>query len=239
MNTDTLILVVGFLVLVGLAISYKTLLKIYRILSTPTCNINALPWTGTVEVVGQAGDKTCQSPISMQACVLWQVEVQEKVQRGRNSRWVTVYQDCSKEPFEVSDETGKISIKPTGAEIVLHNDLKDSSGLFSGLDPQSLTYVHKLGLETTNILGLRNTMRIYERYVSTQETIYIMGVISNADAQKTITSGIGSSFIISDRSERGLLVKFFGRVALNVFFTILIGGPIILVILINYFKMDK
>jgi hypothetical protein len=227
MNTTILILILGLAALVGIVISFSSIKKIIQIRRTPTCWISALPMEGPVEIVGQTGSKTTRSPITSTECVLWQVEVKEQRSSGKSSHWVTIFKETSTETFDVLDETGKVQVNPSGADLVLIDDVKESSGWLQSLDSQTLTAVERLGIETTGFLGLKKTLQVYERYVSPGENIYVLGEIQGSDGYKAIASAGGSPVIISDRSERELLTTLYGRVALWILVSIAVGGGLI------------
>jgi hypothetical protein len=227
MNTAAPFLIMGVAILVAVMLSYSTVRKIIHIRRTPTCCIGALPSEGWVEVAGQTGNATTRSPITGTVCVLWQVEIQEQRSSGKGSHWVTVYKGTSTECFYVIDETGKVLVDPSRADLVLRDDVKRTWGLFQTLDTQTITAVESLGVGTTNFLGLHKKLRVYERYIYPGESIFVLGGLQGSDRDKAIRSVGGNLFVISDRSEADVLKALYGRAAIRVLLPILMGGIVI------------
>ena len=207
----------GFL---GLLLSYRDLGKIIRMLRTATGDIASLPADEQVEIVGTAGGEApLQSPITKTPCVLWQVVVSERRSSGRSSRWVTVHYATSTAPFDVYDDTGRMRIHPgRGVELLLQDDVKKSSGIFSSLDEQTRTALNEMGVDTKGFLNLNKAMRVQERYIEQGDQIYLLGKTS-AKVGARVMDGEDSPLIVSDHSE----LRLFGKFAWQVFINALIG----------------
>src|SRR5262245_60758627 len=152
--------------LLGVAFSYGELGKIIGMIRTPTGEIGSLPLNEQVEIVGKAdSDAIVNSTINKQTCVLWQVEVSEKRGSGKHSRWVKVYSDTSTKSFDVYDGTGKVQIYPSRlTELILRDDVRKSSGIFTSLDEGMQSALKDLGVDTKGSLFNKN-MRVHERYI--------------------------------------------------------------------------
>ena len=209
--------------LLGVAFSYGELGKIIRMFRTPTGEIGALPMDEQVEILGKADSEvTVNSPITKQTCVLWQVEVSEKRGSGKRSRWVTVYNNISTKSFDVYDGTGKVQIYPNRlTELILRDDVRKSSGIFTSFDEQIQTALKDLGMDTKGSLFNKN-MRVYERYIEQGDQIYVLGKAFYKNGIKMM-DGESSPLIVSDQSELRLLGKFFWRIVMNVFVGAVIG----------------
>ena len=79
----------------------------------------------------------------------------------------------------------------------------------------------ELGVDTSSPLNL-TSHRVYERLIEPGEQIYVLGKIKYKNGVKTIASEEGAPLVISDRRERQLLVKLYGRVVVNMLFGILV-----------------
>jgi len=211
----------GFL---GLLLSYRDLGKIIRMLRTSTGDIASLPADEQVEIVGKAGGEApLQSPITKTPCVLWQVVVSERRSSGRSSRWVTVYYATSTAPFDVYDDTGRMRIHPgRGVELLLQDDVKKSSGIFSSLDEQTRTALNEMGVDTKGFLNLNKAMRVQERYIEQGDQIYLLGKTS-AKVRARVMDGEDSPLIVSDHSELRLLCKFAWQVFINALIGVVVG----------------
>jgi hypothetical protein len=209
--------------LLGVAFSYGELGKIIRMIRTPTSEIGALPLDEQVEIVGKADSgATVSSPITKQTCVLWQVEVSEKRGSGKHSRWVKVYNNTSTNSFDVYDGTGNVQIYPNRlTEIILHDDVRKSSGIFTSLDEQMEAALKDLGVETKGSL-FNKTMRVHERYIEQGDQIYVLGRTFTKNGIRMM-DGESSPLIVSDKSELQVLGKFFWRVVVNAIIGIVIG----------------
>jgi hypothetical protein len=206
----------GFL---GLLFSYREIGKIIRMVRTSTGDIASLPAGEEVEVVGNAdGEATLRSPITQTPCVFWQVVVSEKRSSGKSSHWVIVYSNRSTASFNVHDGTGRMQVHPSrGMELLLRDDVKQSSSIFSSLDEQTQTALKEMGLETKGFLNLNKNMRVQERYIEQGDQLYLLGrTTSNIGAR---AMDIDSPLIVSDHSELRLL----GRFAWQVFISAVIG----------------
>jgi hypothetical protein len=232
MDITPFILVIGLTLLVAAVLSFSTIKRILMIRRTPTTWINALPTAGQVEVSGQVGKAVTYSPIANTKCVLWQVEVEEErtSRSGKNQRtsWHTVCKKSSMDRFDVSDETGTVKIDPDGAELILHKDFYEASGLFQTLDPQTVEGLENLGVNASSFLGINRTLRVSERSISPGEKIYVLGGVQSTDEGKVITAAKGSSFVIGDRSEEEVLKELYFNAALRGFGPLVVGGAIIL-----------
>ena len=226
MNNPFLIIIWAIsLVGLGCLISFPTIKQIIRIYRTSTSRINALPPYGLVEIVGKVEPGSITSPISQTPCAFWQVEVKEKRSSGSKggSSWSTIYKKSSEEPFEIKDETGKIKIRPQQAELILNIDLEESSGLFSGMDSSTKEALQKMDIETKGFFGFEKSLKVYERLLTPDEQIYVLAEIRELDGQTSFADRV-SPLLISDRSERELLMTLYGRVAIKVLLTIAVGG---------------
>lgn len=224
LNNNLMIVVAGTIGgLLGVALSYRELGKIIRMFRTSTSEIGALPLDEQVEIVGKADSEvTVYSPITKQTCVLWQVEVSERRGSGKRSRWVKVYSNTSTKSFDVYDGTGKVQIYPDRlTELILRDDVRKSSGIFTSFDEQIQTALKDLGMDTKGSLFNKN-MRIRERYIEQGDQIYVLGKAVYKNGIKMM-DGESSPLIVSDQSELRVVGTFFWRVVLNAIFGAVIG----------------
>jgi hypothetical protein len=232
MNTPILIGVAVVTILVGLFVSLSSIQQILRIRRTPTSHISDLPSEGEVEICGKAGPAVTKSPISQSDCVLWRAEIQNRQSSGKESRWVTIYKEISNESFEIIDETGKVIVQPSIVELTLHKDINQSSGLFNSLDEETKAAVETLGVETTGLLGMDNSLKVEESCIFPGDAIYILGQVIIEDGLKKIVSDDTNSLIISDRSEKELLGALYKKVVIRLL-VIPIGVILLMSILIK------
>jgi len=223
-NGNLIILYAGALGgLLGLLVSYKEIGKIIRMTRTSTGDIASLPADEQVEVVGTAdGGAALYSPITKTPCLLWQVVVSEKRSTGKSSHWVTVYSDTSTASFGVSDGTGRVRVNPSKQmEILLRDDVSQSSGVFNSLDEQTQTALDELGVNTKGFLKMNKSMRVQERYIEQGDQIYLLGKTSLHTGMQVMDSD--SPLIVSDQSELQLLGRFSWQVIFNGVIGMIIG----------------
>jgi hypothetical protein len=219
------------LFLVGLAFSYPTIIEIVNLRRTPIIKIGSLPTEGLVQVVGQAEQETAISPISQTKCVVWNAEVQEYHSRKGGSSWDTAWKGESEVPFELFDETGKVWVDPTHADLFLQKSLKEKSGWFDNMSPKTQDAIATLGIKTKGLWGLNKDLRVKESLLFAGKKIFVMGTIESRNGQKIIKSVGHNPFVISSRGKAFLLPDLYFKVAKPVILTTLIGGVVLLIIL--------
>ena len=214
--------------LLGLAFSYKEIVKIVRIMRTQSGVIGTVNQISTdefFETTGKAeSGTTLQSPITKTACVLWDVSVLERRGSGKHSHWVTILHKISSEPFYISDGTGKLTIDPSQRmELILREDVKKSSGVFSSLDEDAESALTALGVDTKGFLNFNKNLRIHERFIERGDDLYVFG-------RKTYGDSAGDpALIVSDHSEQQLMGRFIWQTVGKVFIGILLGALIVFV----------
>jgi hypothetical protein len=214
----------GFL---GLLLSYKELGKVFRMIGTSTGEIAHFSADEQVEIVGKADSQTTlHSPITKTPCVLWQVAVMERRSSGRSSRWVTVYSNTSTAPFDVYDVTGRIRIQPSQRmELILRDDVKKSSGLFTSLDEQTQAALSEMGISSKGLMNFNKNMRVHERFIEQGDEVYVLGRTSLNQGARAM-DGENHPLIVSDQSELRLLGRFLWRVIGNVLLGLVIGAAL-------------
>jgi len=233
LNSSYAVYVIGVLgVGFGFLISWKELVKILRIIFTPMSEIGYIQTDGSFQVTGQAQSmgSNIMSPITKKPCVVWQLEVAERRRSGRSSRWVTVYKNYSSVAFDVSDGTGRLRLEPQyNMELVLQNDVRKSSNLFSALDADVENTLTSLGINTKGWIG-NKSMKINERYVEQGEQIYVLGKVLNMGGVMTMDSN--SQLIVSDYGKFRLILNYAGKVIGSMFMFGLIA------VVLYYFFMN-
>jgi len=213
LNSDIAVYVIGVLGAgFGFLISWKELAKIFRLLFTPASEIGYIQSDDKAQIVGQAQSmgSNIMSPITKKPCVVWQLEVAERRRSGRNSRWVTVYKNYSSVAFDVSDGTGRIRLEPQHEmELVLHNDVRKSSNLFSGLESDVESTLNSLGINTKGLIG-NKSIRVNERFVEQGEELYVIGKVVNKAGVMTMDEK--SPLIVSDHGKFRLILSYMGKV---------------------------
>jgi hypothetical protein len=207
------------LVAMGCALSYSKIKEILLIYRSPASRIYTIPTTGHFEIAGQAQGNPIISPIAEAPCVFWQAEVIER--QGRY--WVSIYQDVSRTPFEMIDDTGKVTIHPDHAKFILANSTEESSGSFSHLSDRTLAKLQQINLKTKGVLGFDRSLKVYERLIKPDQPMHALGKIQELDKMASFADRMAFS-IISDRGKGDLLKKLYWQVAARLGLALLIGG---------------
>src|SRR5580693_8914098 len=147
---------VGFGAGIGLFVyGFRLLQRRRLLLDTPFSKIRSASM-GMVEVSGLAvGPYTMVAPITSRPCYYHRSLVWEWKREGRSSRWVRVAAECMHVPFFLDDNTGKVMIDPTGAELDLHRDFHQEfcDGFFTAKEaaPDNVrNFLLRHGISTTN-----------------------------------------------------------------------------------------
>ena len=213
---------------IGLLVSHREIRKIIRMARTSTGEIGSLPVDEQVEIVGNAdGTASIYSPITKTTCVLWQMEVKELRKSGKSSHWVTVYSNKSTTPFDVYDASGRVRVQPgSQTELLLQDDEKQSSSLFSALDEQTQKILGELGINTKGLLNMNKRMQVYERYLEKGDQVYLLGTTTIQNGTKTVDGN--APLIVSDQSELRLLTRYIGQVVMSALIGAVVGAVVFL-----------
>jgi Zn-finger nucleic acid-binding protein len=195
--------------------------------TTPTSSIRSLAM-GLVEITGQAepDGPLLKAPFSAMPCVFFTYQVEERQRSGKQDKWVTIVKGESHQSFTVRDATGSVMILPIGAELTIESrgTYQNSHGI--DLSPTVEAGLVTLGLARSGWLSSK-TLRCTERFILPAEQVYILGTAQEGNQNESANEArlfIGNhpdgAFIISDRSERDLLLKLRWHVLI-----LLYGGP--------------
>lgn len=233
MNTNLIVAMVLVGLLVGLILSYSSIKKIIRIYRTPTEYVGALPLAGPVEVVGKAKGNSAKSLLKRTSCSLWQVIIEERKTVFRrfwfHSEWVTIYNQISNEPFELSDETGSIWVFPAKAQLILYDGLRRSNNYLHPLPRRIKNAIQDLGILATDMYGLERPLRVYERLIKPGDEVYVLGELKYEKGSKRIEDEADFPLLISDRSEKEVLRTLYGRIISNIVMTIIIEAIVVFI----------
>jgi hypothetical protein len=146
-------------------------------------------------------------------CVLFSYTVEERRTSGNKSRWETIAEGTSREPFYVNDETGKVLVVPFDAQLMLPDNRTTRSNWSGTLPEEASLGLSRLGIAVSGWLG-EKTIRCSERFILPDEQVYVMGTAQELQragegtenaARLYVGSNRDNVFIISNRSEKELL----------------------------------
>lgn len=195
--------------------------------TTPTSSIRSLAM-GLVEIIGQAepAGPLLNAPFSAMPCVFFAYQVEERQRSGKQDKWVTIAKGESHQPFAVRDPTGAVTILPIGAELTIETRATYQNGAHLELSPTVEAGLATMGISPFGWLSSK-TLRCTERFILPEERVYILGTAQGSNQEESANEArvfIGShpdgTFIISDRSERDLLLRLRWQVLI-----LLYGGP--------------
>ncbi|MDP2750083.1 MAG: GIDE domain-containing protein [Nanoarchaeota archaeon] len=206
--------IAGFFV--GIYMFYRGFVRMRQkklIENTPTSKIRSLAM-GLVEVYGKAvpmknaetkKENIFLSPFSNSKCVYYKYTIEEYRRSGKNSRWVTVNQGESRQNFYLQDDTGKVTIDPKDAEIVIPMDHEFRSG--GGKEPPKIVidFLAKKNIAYKS-WKFGKTMRYREYFIASKDKLYIMG---SADKNPSVEIGAAAIGVENAIIKKGNAEKFY------------------------------
>jgi hypothetical protein len=127
----------------------------------------------------------------------------------------------------VYDASGRVRVQPgSQTELLLRDDEKQTSSLFSALDEQTRTVLGELGINTKGLLNMNKRMQVYERYLEKGDQVYLLGKTTIQNGTKTLDGN--TPLIVSDQSELRLLTKYIGQVVMSAVIGVFVGAVIFL-----------
>jgi hypothetical protein len=206
-----------------------TFWKLFLGWRTPITWISALPAQGRVEVVGRVRGETTTSPLRKSECIYWQLEVQE-YHGGRGGGWRSLHKKSSG-PFELNDMTGRINIQDAEFDFVLDNEL-----VITNLAEAEKTLLESLGIKAKGLLGFDKKLRIFERTLTSDEEILVLGRIQRIEGQISFSGGSIVPQVISNLSKGQMLKTLFWRDVRPRLFSLAIGLVFIILYLYNLLR---
>ncbi len=190
---------------------FRLLQRRHLILDTPVSKIRSASM-GMVELNGLAvGPYTLIAPITGRPCYCHRTFVWEWKQSGKNKQWVQAAAECMHVPFFLDDNTGKVMIDPTGADLDLHRDFQEEfcDSLFTTKEeaPENVrNFLLRHGVSTTN------KIKVEEFCIKPKNALFVLGTLdenpglalTSQPIQDAETSAlfIGNALSFSLNSER-------------------------------------
>lgn len=181
-----------------------TVWKLFLGWRTPTILISALPGKGWVQVVGRGRGEAVKSPLSKTECTYWNLDVQE-YHGGRGGGWRSAHKESSG-PFDLSDITGRINIQNGDIDFFLDNE-----SVITNLGIPERALVEGFGIKTKGFLGIDKKLRVYERIITPEKEITVLGRIQKAEGEISISGGSIIPELISNMSKGNMLKAIFWR----------------------------
>lgn len=153
---------------------FHLLVRKRLLMNTPASKIRSASM-GLVEVSGVAtGPYTLPTPVTGVPCFLYRITAWQQDNESRNRDWRKVAEETLHVPFFLDDSTGQLLIEPTGAELDLRSDFRQtfSDTVFSNhATPGALSFLARHGIENTN------KIRIEECSIPPQSPLFVVGTL--------------------------------------------------------------
>jgi len=179
-------LIVIFVVgLYGITSGLRDYQFLQKVKNTPTSKAGSAA-VGIVELAGEAEDvKPEQSPVSGVPCTYWRI-LGEYYQSGWRKGWRQIYSAQSRTEFYVQDDTGKIPVKPAGADVEISPDqifegyIAERGTLLkepATMDERAMRYIRSLEKKEQDryMAHKYEKIRITESYIVKNEPLYVLG----------------------------------------------------------------
>jgi hypothetical protein len=176
-NDPTIYAVIG--AAAGVYVFYRGFRMLQRkrlIENTPTSKIRSAAM-GLVEVSGLAnGPYTIPAPVSQLPCYFHRTMVWIYVQSGKNKRWKKVVDARFHVPFYLEDETGRVLVDPSDAELDIHRDFQQEyrHGLFQD-DPIPSNVTRFLAMHSVE---RDHPIKIEEYCIKPKNALFILGTLA-------------------------------------------------------------
>jgi hypothetical protein len=159
--------------LVAFVHGFRAWRRLRLIEDTPTARVRSMA-LGRVELQGRAGARVeLEAPLTGLPCVFFRYEIDEERRSGRRRSWTTIARgDSNAEGFYLADETGRVLVDPTGAELQLDCDWHATDPT---LGPRLVQALDRHGIAPDGWL-FRKRLRFREWRIATGDPLYVLGV---------------------------------------------------------------
>lgn len=156
----------------------------------PIVPIQALKIGDTARIAGVIRDDgvTLSGPLSGEACVWFEVEVEESRTRNDREVWDTILKESSVTSFIVEDTTGSVVVRSPSVEVIARPDRVADVGTFHDATEAQRAFLAKHDLSDTGSLGLNRRLRFTERTLSLGERVSVIGRVTTSEEGERIVS---------------------------------------------------
>lgn len=210
-----LILLVGGLVAFGWGL--RCYLRRRLILQTPTSRVRSAA-LGRVELQGKVPERVdLISPICGVPCSYFRYRVEEEHRNKKGqARWSTLAKGTSSECFYLQDDTDFMLIDPTGAEVDIPEDYRQTyDGWLSGASANLHEFMIAQGLQNRG-----GRLRFTEWRLEAHDPLFVFGTLveredlaerSLVPHENLMVRGEGRYYLISDASQEEELTRLLWR----------------------------
>jgi hypothetical protein len=146
--------------------------------NTPASKIRSASM-GLVEVSGLAvGPRTMPAPITALPCFYYHTTVWQLKQSGRRNEWEKIADESLHLPFFIDDNTGKVLIDPTGAEMDIHRDFHEEYGssllsMGTEVPPAVNVFLSRHGVSCDK------KIKVEEYCIKPKNALFVLGTLAN------------------------------------------------------------
>jgi hypothetical protein len=162
--------------IVAFFMGFKWLRFKRRILDTPFSKMGSAS-IGLVEVSGKAsGPRTIPAGLTGAECFYYRAMAWQRMKSGNQVNWQQVADESMAVPFFVEDSTGKLHVRPEGAEMEVLQTLKKDydAHLYRGREawPEPIR-----SFLARNAVDDSKDVRLEEHCIKPQETLFVIGTL--------------------------------------------------------------
>ena len=140
---------------------------------TPSSKVRSMP-LGRVEVQGRAqGKAELEAALTGTPCVYYRYQIEQEVRSNKRRSWRTVAKgDSATWGLYLEDETGRVLVDPTGAEVDISRDWQETS---PELTPRLQGVLARHGVDPNGLL-FRKKLRFSEWRLVPGDVVFVLGV---------------------------------------------------------------
>ncbi len=173
---------------------FRLLARRRLIVNTPTARVRSAP-IGLVELSGLAvGPYTMAAPITDKRCYYYHSIAWQLRKSGKNRNWEKVAEESLHLPFFLDDNTGRVLVDPTDAEMDLHCDFREEYRGFLGTSVEVPERVAAFLLK--HGVSASESTKIEEFCIKPKNALFILGTLAeNPGVQVTpnpVSNGVGN-----------------------------------------------
>jgi len=144
-----------------------------------------------VKVVGRLDyvSEPVVAPLSQRRCAYYELTIEEWRRRGRGSEWVPVVEQTSHRDFVVRDGKAAALVRASAAEIAVHKDEHDATGITKSPTPELAALLEQHGQSATGFFGVNRRLRFREGVLEAGEHVAVCGAARRYSGPSLATAG--------------------------------------------------
>ncbi len=162
-------------------------------------------------------NKPLISPHSQTPCVFYHYILEKYIRAGKHSRWSVVENKSNNVPFQVSDDSGEITVNLRNIDSDLGHyklnsvrDYKYPDYLHSEVDAEKI--LDKLNFEKEKkflfFFNKEDQYRVSEYILKPQQKVFVYGWVYDESKQKVVSESKDTPLIVSRKSKDAFLADF-------------------------------